>query len=87
MAQFSEIPRQQFESAVQLIEPTGTVYHSAEAVFRSLAFNPRRERWLRYYERSLFFRNVAEWSYRFIARHRPFFSFLTNLFWRVPKES
>src|SRR5437868_15016212 len=35
-ADFPEIPRAAFESAVQLIEPDGTVTSGAEAVFRAL---------------------------------------------------
>ena len=80
--QFPEIPREQFESAVQLIEPTGTVYQAAEAVFRSLAFNPQRRRWLRYYESSRLFASATEWGYGFIARHRSFFFVLTRIFLR-----
>ena len=40
--QFPEIPRAQFDTAVQLIEPDGTVHSGAEAVFRTLAHNPKR---------------------------------------------
>jgi lipase maturation factor 1 len=85
-AQFSEIPRVQFESAVQLVEPSGAVYQSAEAVFRSLAFNPYRQRWLRYYERLPLFARFAEWSYRMVFRQRKFLFFLTRVLWRVPKK-
>jgi predicted DCC family thiol-disulfide oxidoreductase YuxK len=85
-AQFPEIPRTQFESSVQLIEPDGAVYHSAEAVFRSLAFNPRKRQWIRWYERSSMFARITEWSYRCVSRHRKFFFLLTRLFWRVPKS-
>jgi predicted DCC family thiol-disulfide oxidoreductase YuxK len=85
-AQFPEIPREQFESSVHLIESDGGVCHSAEAVFRSLAFNPHQRRWIRWYERSIVFARTTEWSYRLISRHRKFFFFLTRLFWRDPKS-
>ena len=42
-AQFPEIPREQFDTAVQLIETDGSVYSGAEAVFRTLAHNPKRQ--------------------------------------------
>ena len=37
-ARFPEIPRREFERAVQLVETDGTVVGGAEAVFRSLAY-------------------------------------------------
>src|SRR5882757_8486242 len=40
-AQFPEIPREQFDTAVVLIEIDGAVYSGAEAVFRTLAVNPK----------------------------------------------
>src|SRR4051794_31040660 len=49
---FPEIPREQFDVSVQFIETDGAVYSGAEAVFRSLAKNPRRQRWLRWYQKS-----------------------------------
>ena len=39
--QFQEIPRDNFNTAVQLIETDGVVYSGAEAVFRVLAKNPK----------------------------------------------
>ena len=80
-AQFPEIAREQFEAAVQLIQPDGAVYAGAEAVFRSLATNRCGRWWLKGYERSQTFAGITEWSYRFVARHRQFFSLLTRLLW------
>jgi predicted DCC family thiol-disulfide oxidoreductase YuxK len=80
-ARFPEVPRGQFENAVQLIETNGTVYGGAEAVFRALAHNPR-EGWLfDWYEHSSAFAHTSEWGYRLVARHRGFFSALTRLGW------
>jgi lipase maturation factor 1 len=80
-ARFPEVPRGQFETAVQLVEPDGCVYGGAEAVFRSLAQNPH-ERWLLdWYEHSPAFAHVSEWGYRMVARHRTLFSALTWLGW------
>ncbi|GJL79284.1 MAG: hypothetical protein NPINA01_22730 [Nitrospinaceae bacterium] len=69
-----EISPEQLQSSVQLVQSDGTVYDGAEAVFRTLAFNPSRHwpLWL--------YRNVwgvacsTEFIYRFIARNRRIFS-------------
>jgi len=80
-AQFPEIPRAQFDTAVQLIEPDGSVYSGAEAVFRTLAHNPNRQWPLRCYEKSSPFASITEWAYRLVAENRKFFSLLTRWFW------
>jgi len=36
--QFPELPRERFETSVQLIEPDGRVCSGAEAVFRALRY-------------------------------------------------
>src|ERR1051326_5629394 len=79
-AQFPELPRERLEQSVHFIEPDGTAYSGAEAVFRSLASNPQRRRWLRMYEKARWFARLAEWCYRFVAGHRTTFSKLTRLF-------
>ena len=80
-ARFPEVPRGQFETAVQLVEPDGCVYGGAEAVFRALALNPH-EGWLQdWYEHSPVFAHTSEWGYRLVAGHRRFFSALTRLAW------
>jgi predicted DCC family thiol-disulfide oxidoreductase YuxK len=80
-AQFSEIERKQFETAVQLIMPDGAVYSGAEAVFRSLALHPHQAWLMGWYEQSPMFVRFSDWSYRVVARHRTFFSWLTQLLW------
>jgi predicted DCC family thiol-disulfide oxidoreductase YuxK len=80
-AQFPEIPREQFNTAVQLIEADGTVYSGAEAVFRTLAHNPNRRWPLRTYENSPAFMDFTEWAYRLVAQNRSLFSRLTRWFW------
>jgi predicted DCC family thiol-disulfide oxidoreductase YuxK len=80
-AQFPEIPRSQFDTAVQLIESDGLVYSGAEAVFRALAHNPNRRWPRRFYERSVPFADLSEWAYRLVAENRKFFSLLTRWFW------
>jgi lipase maturation factor 1 len=78
---FPEIPAQQFETAVQLIEPDGTIYSGAEAVFRTLANNPGWQWQLRWYKQSRLFAAFTEWVYRLVAAHRTLFSRLTRWFW------
>ncbi|HUA68453.1 MAG TPA: lipase maturation factor family protein, partial [Candidatus Saccharimonadales bacterium] len=80
-AQFPEIPREEFNTAVQLIESDGAVYSGAEAVFRTLAKNTDRKWLLRTYENSPAFADVTEWAYGLVARNRTFFSLLTRWFW------
>jgi predicted DCC family thiol-disulfide oxidoreductase YuxK len=77
LVQFPEIPHEQFDTAVQLIESDGTVYSGAEAVFRTLAHSPKRQWPLRTYENSPAFASTTEWAYRFVAEHRILFSRLT----------
>ncbi len=80
-AQFPEIPRRHFETAVQLIETDGTVYSGAEAVFRTMAYSPH-QRWpLRFYQGAPFVAKFTEWAYRMVAENRTFFSRLTRWFW------
>lgn len=78
---YPELPREQLEAAVHLIESDGSVYSRAEAVFRALAVNPNGHWWRDWYEHSPGFARATEWGYGFIARHREFFSQLTRLFW------
>jgi len=79
-ALFPELPRERFEKSVQLVEPNGAVYSGAEAVFRSLAVNPRKRIFFRIYETVPGFAPLTEWCYRFIANHRSAFSALTRFF-------
>ena len=76
--QFPEIPRKQFDTAVQLIEPDGAVYSGVEAVFRALANNPKRQWPLHWYNKSRTFARLTEAVYGFVARHRDFFSWLSG---------
>jgi predicted DCC family thiol-disulfide oxidoreductase YuxK len=80
-AQFPEIPPEQFNTAVQLIETDGTVYSGAEAVFRTQAHSPNRRWPLRTYEHSPVFADFTEWSYRLVAGHRTLFSRWTRWLW------
>ena len=80
---FPELPFDQFERALTLIEPDGTAFFAAEAVYRSLAHRGQRSReWLAWsYDHVPGFAAVSETGYRFIARHRKWASAITRLFW------
>jgi len=73
-ARFPEIPREDFEQAVQLVTPAGTVYSGASGVLRALAV-ARRERWLLWlYLRLPIFTFAADLIYHEAAMHRAFLS-------------
>ncbi len=66
------------EEAVHLVEPDGSVYKGASAVFRVREIGMNR-RWLaRTYRKHPWFAASCEWGYRRIARNRPLFSCLTR---------
>jgi predicted DCC family thiol-disulfide oxidoreductase YuxK len=79
--QFPEIPPEQFNTAVQLIESDGLVHSGADAVFRALAHNPKRRWTLHVYQTSSTFSSLTEWAYRLVAGNRTIFSMLTRWFW------
>ena len=78
---FPEIPREAYQTSVQFIEPDGSVHHGSEAVFLSLSRNPEFHWLLDVYQVFPPFAHLTEWGYRFVARHRPFFSWCTKLLW------
>jgi len=80
-SQFPEVPREHFQTSVQLIEPDGTVCSGAEAVFRALAKNPKIKWPQKLYESSKPLATVTESAYQFVAAHRTGFSLLTKLVW------
>jgi predicted DCC family thiol-disulfide oxidoreductase YuxK len=80
-AQFPEIPSEQFQKSVQLIETDGEVFSGAEAVFRALAKNQKWQWPLRFYEKSPALAEFTERAYQFVAGHRTGFSRLTRWIW------
>lgn len=79
--QFPEIPPEQFARAVQLIDRDGRVCSGAEAVFRTIAVNPKYGWPLHVYQKFPGAAAVNEVAYNFVAAHRPFFSLLTRSLW------
>lgn len=79
-ARFPEIPRENFERAVILILPDGSLCSGAEAVFRSLS-EAGRERWLYHlYQKFPGVAEMAELFYEEVATHRSFLSKLDRVY-------
>ena len=77
---FPEIPRQEFEHAVKLIDSDGQVWSGAAAVYRSFAAGGRPlNRWS--YDHVPGFAVASEYVYRFIAQHRELAHHATLLLW------
>src|ERR1700730_2656926 len=86
---FPEIPREQFNRSVILVEPDGAVFFGAEAVFRSLRCRSSKK-WLSWsYDHVPGFAAISEGFYKIIAANRRFASGVTRLLWgddvRPPK--
>jgi predicted DCC family thiol-disulfide oxidoreductase YuxK len=79
LRQFPELSRAQCETAVQFIETDGQVFKGAEAALRSLIYSSGKAWLLKLYQRSRFFAWLGEMVYKFVARHRIFFSRITFL--------
>jgi hypothetical protein len=69
---FPEIPREAFSQAVQLVRVDGTIASGARAVFETLGRQ-------RLYDSSRVVSAASETAYRYIARHRDLFYWLTRL--------
>src|SRR5437667_118727 len=78
---FREIPRADLEQALHFIEKDGTVYHGAEAAFRSLGTVRRGRALVWGYEHLPGFAPISETAYRVIARNRRLASFFTRVLW------
>lgn len=78
---YPEIPGENFERAVQLIETNGEVFSGAEAVFRTLGHSRRHRMLLKLYRNIPGFAAIAGASYNFIARRRMLASTATRLLW------
>lgn len=79
-ARFPQVSEKEFQKSVYLFQPD---YNSraAEAVFRTLAYEPRRRWMLWAYHRLPGFRAVSETFYALVAANRVFFSQLTIFLW------
>jgi lipase maturation factor 1 len=78
---FPEIPPDEFDRSLVLIQEDGTVFFGAEAVCRSLSYR-RSRKWLAWsYDHIPTFAPVSETVYRLIACHRRLASAVTRLLW------
>ena len=78
---FPEIPQEQFERSVILIEPDGSVVCGAEAAFRALRCRSSKK-WLSWsYEHVPGFAALTEGFYKLIATNRRAASTVTRLLW------
>ncbi len=84
---FPELSRAALEQAVHLVEPDGTVRTGAAAVFHALHHGRRRSFGWFLYRRVPGLAAVCETAYRFVARHRPRFSFVSRLLWGTHAEA
>ncbi len=74
--EFPEIQIIEFQTSVKLIYVNGQVFSGAEAIF--IALNNRMLLWC--YKHLVGFASLSELIYRFVARHRQFFSKVTRWF-------
>lgn len=80
-ARFSDIPGEEFQKSVFLIEPDGRTTRAAEAIARTLKLGADRTIPLWLYEHLPGAGATAEAAYRLVARHRGLFSRMLNLLW------
>lgn len=78
-ARFPEIPLEEFARSVQFITADGKVLSGAHAVFQALAYAPSKAWMLWVYTNVPGAAFLAEWAYRLVAGHRPFFQRLVRL--------
>lgn len=85
---FPHVPRENFEKAVHLILPDGTVHSGACAVLCSLQHHRRYSVLYWLYRYMPGFSMITEWAYGIVARNRDFFYHLTKRLWgdRFPHE-
>ena len=69
---FPEISSDEFNRSLVFIQPDGTAFFAAEAVYRSLAYKRSRESLAWSYDHVPGFAVVSETGYNLIARHRKF---------------
>lgn len=78
---FPEIPVQVFENAVQFIDPHGRVSGGADAVMAALNHAPKAPSFLNLLWEIPGVQAVSRIAYGFVAGHRPFFSWVTRVFY------
>jgi predicted DCC family thiol-disulfide oxidoreductase YuxK/uncharacterized membrane protein YphA (DoxX/SURF4 family) len=79
-SRFPEVPRQDFEEAVHLFLPDGSVCRGAEAVFGALAAGGRLRGFSRIYKKFGSFADLSEMLYEEVALHRTWLSKLDRVY-------
>jgi predicted DCC family thiol-disulfide oxidoreductase YuxK len=80
-AHLPEIPAEDFQKAVQLVDTDGARYSGADAVFRMFEIVPWLRRWVGFFTAIPGFLAASRIAYRFVARNRTFLSLLTRFAW------
>jgi predicted DCC family thiol-disulfide oxidoreductase YuxK len=80
-ADFPEIPREEFQRAIQFIERDGQIHSAAAATFLVLKYSSGRAAWWWCYMHVPGFAAISEWSYAFCARRRGLLAALTKILW------
>jgi lipase maturation factor 1 len=71
-AKHPEVPEEACQRSVQLLLPSGKRYSGAEAIFRSLAYNPKKKKWMNAYQKVPFVAPITEFFYSSIAKNRKY---------------
>jgi predicted DCC family thiol-disulfide oxidoreductase YuxK len=79
--EYPHISHETFERGVQFVQPNGSIYRNAEAVFRLVQPVPRRGWLLTLYQHLPGFAPITEAVYAWIGRHRDFAYHATKLLW------
>ena len=79
---FPEIPPEAFARAIQFIEADGSVTSGADAVFRALEYAPQKNELVEGLKKVPGFLPAARIVYGIVAANRPFFSWLTRIFFQ-----
>ncbi|AWV88930.1 thiol-disulfide oxidoreductase DCC family protein [Bradymonas sediminis] len=74
MPYFPEFREEDLAREIHFVEPDGSVYRGAAAIFRALSMRPQGSYLMGIYRRSAVFAGLSEWGYRRVARNRQFAS-------------
>ncbi len=78
---FPQIPLAEFQRAMQLALPDGSIYAGAAATFRLLTYAPARSWWWWLYRYLPGFAPLSELAYSFLSQRRDLLARLTHLLW------
>ncbi|PIQ95519.1 MAG: hypothetical protein COV67_14445 [Nitrospinae bacterium CG11_big_fil_rev_8_21_14_0_20_56_8] len=85
-ARFPQIPKGEFAQSVQLVEPDGSIYRGAEAVFRTLAHSPGKGWPFWIYRNIPGVAPVSERVYATVAHHREGLNEVNRWLWGTDFE-